>query len=306
MIDKRRIPQTDLSVSTLCLGTMTFGTPVGQADAIKLTHWAVDHGINFIDTANMYEGYARHIGSAGGVAEGILGEALKDRRDHVVLATKVGMKVGEASEDEGTSPAAIRKQLDKSLNRLSTDFVDICYLHKPDPDTPMADILAALDEAISSGKIRYYGVSNYSAEQLIELLDVADRNGLPRPVIHQPAYSLLKRDIEEDLLPLCEKEGLAVAPYQVLQGGLLTGRYKRGQEPPADSRKAEKPGWVWDLTDDLFDQLEQLEEEAEARGMSLVEHAILSVLDKPAVVSAVMGAKRVDQMEHLVRVVNRL
>jgi len=285
---------------------MTFGTPVGQPDAIKLTHWAVDHGINFIDTANMYEGYARHIGSAGGVAEEILGEALKDRRDHIVLATKVGMKVGEAPEDEGTSPAAIRKQLDKSLNRLSTDFVDIYYLHKPDPDTPMADILAALDEAISSGKIRYYGVSNYSAEQLTELLDVADRNGLPRPVIHQPPYSLMKRDIEEDLLPLCEKEGIAVAPYQVLQGGLLTGRYKRGQEPPADSRKAEKPGWVWDLTDDLFDQLEQLEEEAKARGMPLVEHAILSVLEKPAVVSAVVGAKRVDQMEHLVRVVNRL
>ena len=306
MTAKRRIPQTDLSVSTLCLGTMTFGTPVGQPDAIKLTHWAVDHGINFIDTANMYEGYARRIGSAGGVAEEILGKALVDRRDRVVLATKLGMKVGKVPEDEGTSPTAIRKQLDKSLSRLSTGFVDIYYLHKPDPATPLADTLGALKEAITSGKIRYYGVSNYSAEQLAELLDVADKNHLPRPVIHQPPYSLLRRDVEQDLLPLCEKESIAVAPYQVLQGGLLTGKYRRGQEPPADSRKVEKENWVWDLNDGVFNQLEQLEEEARARGRSLIEHAILSILEKPAVVSAVLGAKRVDQMECLVRVVDGL
>jgi aryl-alcohol dehydrogenase-like predicted oxidoreductase len=220
---------------------MTFGTPVAESEAIKLTHWAIDKGINFIDTANMYEGYARYLGSPGGVAEEILGKALADRRDRVVLATKVGMPVGSESEDRGSSPAAIRKQLDLSLKRLATDFVDIYYLHKPDVhNTPPVEIIGALNEAILAGKIRHYGVSNYSAEQLVELLRAADENGLPRPVIHQPPYSLLKPDVEKDLLPLCAKEGIAVACYQVFQGGLLTGKYHRGQEPPADC-----PLWIY-------------------------------------------------------------
>ena len=299
MISKRRIPQTDLAVSTLCLGTMTFGTPVGEAEAIRLTHWAIDQGINFIDTANMYEGYTRRIGSAGGVAEQILGKALAGRRDRVVLATKLGMKVGSAPEDEGTSPAAIRKHLDNSLRRLATDFVDIYYLHRPDPTVPLADVLTALSEAITQGKIRHYGVSNYSAGQLAELLKTADQCHLPRPVIHQPPYSLLNRQIEADLLPLCQREAIAAAPYQVLQGGLLTGKYRRGQAPSSDSRKAEKQEWVWDLTDSLFDRLEEIENEARAKGRSMLQHALLSALEKPAVVSLVVGAKRIDQTESL-------
>ena len=302
-MDKRQIPLTDLSVSTICLGTMTFGTPVEEADAISLTRWAIDHGVNFIDTANMYEGYARVIGSAGGVAEEILGKALEGRRDRVVLATKVGMNVGEAPEDEGISPAAIRTQLDRSLRRLATDFVDLYYLHKPYPETPLLDVLGALNEAISAGKIRHYGISNYSAEQTGELLEVADKNNLPRPVIHQPPYSLLNRDVEKDLLPLCEKEKIAVAPYQILQGGLLTGKYRRGQEPPGDSRRAQKENWVWDFTDELFDRLEEIEAEAKAKGRGLTQHALLSVLEQPAVVAAVLGVKRIDQLESLIRAV---
>lgn len=292
----RLIPKTDLHVSPLCLGTMTFGTPVGEADAIRLTHWAIDQGVNFIDTANMYEGYARTIGSPGGVAETILGKALADRRDCVVLATKVGMKVGTAPDDGGTSPAAIRKQLDRSLLRLATDFVDIYYLHAPDPQTPLADILGAIQDAIGAGKIRHYGVSNYSAGQLADLLMTADANGLPRPVIQQPPYSLLKRDIEIDLLPLCVREQIAVAPYQVLQGGLLTGKYRRGQPPPDGSRKSEHSGWVWDLEDELFDRLEQAEAEAMSRGQTLLEHALNWILEQPAVVSAIVGVKRVEQL----------
>ena len=143
----RRIPKTDLAVSTLCLGTMTFGTPVGEDDAIRMVHWAIDHGVNFIDTANIYEGYTRYLGSPGGVAERFLGKALAGRRDRVVLATKVGMKVGSAPEDEYTSPAAIGKQLDASLRRLATDFVDIYYLHRPDPNTPLPEIVGALSQA---------------------------------------------------------------------------------------------------------------------------------------------------------------
>lgn len=299
----RRIPQTDLEVSVLCLGTMTFGTPVGEAEAIDLTRWALDQGVNFIDTANMYEGYARTIGSPGGVAEEILGKALQGRRDRVVLATKVGMKVGSEPEDEFTSPAAIHKQLDASLRRLATDYVDVYYLHRPDPHASAVEILAALAKATASGKIRHYGISNYSAEQVTELLETADRSGLPRPVIVQPPYSLLNREIEKDLLPLCEREKIAVAPYGVLRGGLLTGKYRRGEPVPSGSRKVEAPHWISDLTPELFDELEQLEEEAKAKGRSLTAHAILSVLDRPAVVSAILGVKGKEQLGVLSEIV---
>ena len=290
----------DMDVPVLCLGTMTFGTPVGEREGIEIVRRALELGIRFVDTANMYEGYTRYIGSPGGVAEEILGKALADRRERVVLATKVGMKVGHAPEDEGTSPAAIRRQLDRSLQRLQTDSVDIYYLHRPDPDVPLADVLGALHEAIGQGKIRHYGVSNYSAEELAELLKVADENRLPRPVIHQPPYSLLKRDVEEDLLPLCQREDMAVAPYQALQGGLLTGKYRRDESPPTGSRKKEKAAWLPDLDDALFDRLEQIKWEAEATGRTMMEHAIRSVLEQPAVVSVVLGVKRIDQLEALV------
>lgn len=303
-MENRQIPKTDLSVSTICLGTMLFGTPVAEPQAIKLTQWAIEHGINFIDTANMYEGYSRHIGSRGEVAENILGKALQGRRDKVILATKVGMKVGDAPEDEFTSPAAIRKQLDNSLKRLATDFVDIYYLHKPDPDTPLADTIGALNEAIEQGKIRHYGVSNYSAEQTAELINAADANNLPRPVIHQPPYSLLKPDVQKDLLPLCEREQIAVAPYRVLEGGLLTGKYQRGKTPPPGSRRNEKPEWLADLGDQLFDKIERIEAQAQEKGRTILEHSLKETLTKPAIVSLVLGVKRIDQLENLIAILD--
>jgi len=242
-------------------------------------------------------------GSAGGVAETILGKALAGRREGIVLATKVGMKVGEDASDEGTSPEAIRKQLDLSLSRLATDYIDIYYLHRPDTSVAMEDILAELQNQIEKGKIRYYGISNYSAEQTAELLKAADRNNLPRPVIHQPPYSLFKRDVEKDLFPLCEKEGIAVAPYQVLQGGLLTGKYHRGGAVPEGSRKAEMAGWLPGFDDELFDKLQQIEEQAQSKGRTMMQHALLEVLRVPPVVSIVSGVKRIDQVESLIAAV---
>jgi aryl-alcohol dehydrogenase-like predicted oxidoreductase len=299
---RRNIPNTCLDVSSICLGTMNFGTPVGETEAIKLVHYALNRGVNFIDTANMYEGYSRVIGSAGGVAEEILGKALVGRRDQVVLATKVGMKVGNEPEDEGTSPAAISKHLELSLRRLATDFIDIYYLHKPDPKTPLVEILSALEKVIRKGKVRYYGISNYSAQQLAELLSVAEANGLPRPVICQPPLSLLKQDVIVDLLPLCEREEMAVAPYQVLQGGLLTGKYRRGETIPPDSRKAEKSGWVWDLTDELFYRLEEIEIQAKNAGLTMTQYSIRWVLSQPAVVAAILGVKRTGQLDEALAV----
>ena len=276
---------------------MTFGSPVGELDAIRLVHQAIDRGVNFIDTANMYEGYNRFLGSSGGVAEEILGKAINGRRDQVIVATKLGMKVGPAPEDEYTSPAAIRKQLDLSLKRLMIDCVDLYYLHRPDPSTPVVETLSALSREITAGKIKHYAVSNYNAEQLSELLAVADVNNLPRPVAHQAPLSLLKPELVSDLLPLCAREQIAVVPYQILQGGLLTGKYRRNQPVPSDSRKAEKEAWVWPLDDDLFDRLESFEGQAKQSGKNLMQYSISWALEQPAVVSAIVGVKRIEQLD---------
>ncbi|MBL9214392.1 MAG: aldo/keto reductase [Opitutaceae bacterium] len=292
----RPIPLTDLRVSPICLGTMTFGSPVGEADAVRLVHHALDRGVNFLDTANIYEGYARVVGSDGGVAETILGRALQGRRDAVV-ATKVGMKIGSGPDDEHTGAPAIRRQLDASLRRLAVDRIDLYYLHRPDPVTPLAETLAALAEAIRAGKIRHYGVSNYSAPQLAELLAVADRLGLPRPVAHQPPLSYLKPEAVADLLPLCARERIAVVPYQVLQGGLLTGKYRRDQPPPADSRMAEKPAWLPAPDAAWSDRLEVFEREARAANRTPAQQAVHWALRQPAVVSAIVGVKHLAQLD---------
>lgn len=298
-----RIPGTELNVSALCLGTMTFGSPMNEADSIALVHHAIDNGVNFMDTANMYEGYGRFIGSAGGVAEEILGKAIKGRRDRVVVATKLGMKVGDTPEDEHTSPAAIAKQLDRSLARLDIDYIDLYYLHRPDPVTPVEEIVAALGKAIESGKIRHYGISNYSAEQLHNLLKAADDQGLPRPVISQPALSLLNKEALEGHIPLCEREGIAVAPYRVIEGGLLTGKYSRNGSVPANSRIHEKPQWMPALNDETYDRLEEIERAAQSAGLSMMQYAFKWTLEQPAVVSAIIGVKRAEQLDDMIKAV---
>lgn len=299
---QNKIPKTDLNVSEICLGTMTFGSPIGKKKAIHLIDKAIDLGVSFIDTANMYEGYARVPGSAGGVAEVFIGDALKGRRDQVVLATKIGMCVGSAPEDKGTSPAAIRKHLELSLKRLNTDYIDIYYLHSPDPDTPIIEVLGELDRVIHQGKVRFYGISNFSVEQLNNLLTTADENKLPRPVICQPALSMLKQDALDDLLPVCAQQHIAVAPYQVLQGGLLTGKYRRGDLLPENSRKAEKGEWMWELTEHIYSKLEGIEMLAQKENISMTKYAIRWILAQPAVVTAVLGVTRLEQLEEAVLV----
>ena len=295
------IPNTDLNVFPVTLGTMTYGSPVAFDDAVRLTRYALAQGINLIDTANMYEGYSRFAGSAGGVAEEILGAAIAPQdRSRVLLATKLGMKVGSAPEDEGTSAAAVRRQLTASLKRLRTDYVDLYYLHRPDETSPLAQTLAALQEEMRAGRIRWYGVSNYSAAQLQALLDCADENGLPRPVVCQPPLSLLRRDALDELLPLCRREHIAVIPYQIYQGGLLTGKYRRGEQAPEGSRAQEKPDWVMALTDQLFDSLEGFAREAEARGLTMTQYALRWTLEQPAVVSAIVGVKSERQIDDAV------
>ena len=298
---RRAIPGTELMVSELCLGTMTFGTPVGREDAIGLCHAGFDAGINFIDTANSYEGYSRVVGSAGGVAETLIGAALKGRRADAVIATKVGMKIGPEADYEGLSPAHIRREAERSLTRLGIERIDLYYLHRPDPVVPLAETVAAMQGLIDAGKIAHWGISNFSAGQLAELLAVCDAGGWTRPVAVQPAYSLLKRDVEAELLPLCAREPLAVIPYQVLQGGLLTGKYGAAMVP-SDSRLAARPEWLGRVDEALFATLAELTTEANARGRTLIAHALLELLAAPAVTSLIVGATRPQQLRDLVAI----
>ena len=293
-----RIPGTELRVSRICLGTMTFGSPVGEEDAVRLVRYALDeHNINFIGPANMYEGYNRYAGSAGGVAEEIVGKAVRGARDRFVVATKVGMKVGTEPVDENTSPEAIRVQLRRSLKRMGTDYVDVYYLHRFDPDTEPQAIARAMGDELRAGTIRAWGVSNYTAPQLAALLEAARRENVPAPALCQPALSLLNRAALDDMLPLCEKENIGVVPYQVLQGGVLTGKYKRGAAAPEGSRLAEKPEWLKPFTDEVYNVLAECERAAEAAGVSMTQHALRWALAQPAVVSALIGVKRTEQID---------
>ena len=292
------IPRTEIRVSRLCLGTMTFGTPVPETDALRLVAAArEEYGINFIDTANMYEGYARAPGSAGGVAEEIVGRAVAGRRKDFVIATKLGMKVGSAPEEDMTSPEAIRVQLRRSLKRLGTDYVDIYYLHRYDPDTPPARIARAMGDELRAGLIRAWAVSNYTAEQLQALLAAAEEEGVPLPVLCQPQLSLLSRSALEALVPLCEKEGLGVVPYQVLHGGYLTGKYAPEAAAPAGSRMAEKPGWMKPMGEADWRIVEEARLRAAEEGISMTCYALRWALAQPAVVSALIGVKRESQIK---------
>jgi aryl-alcohol dehydrogenase-like predicted oxidoreductase len=298
-MDYRTLGSSGLLVSPICLGTMTFGKPVEETAAIRLVHSAIDQGINFVDTANVYEGYTRYLGSPGGTAEEIVGKALVDRRDQVVLATKVCAPVGPGPQDRGLSASHILRELDRSLKRLQTDYIDLYIVHWPDKHVPLETTMSALDQAVRSGKVRYIGASNHSAAQLCEMLWIADRTNGPRVVSSQIPFSLLRREFQNELA-FCEKHGIGVTPYQPLQGGLLTGKYKRNQALPADSRGAEKPEWMWDFDDQLFDRLEAFEALAREIDVPAAQLALSWALTQTAMSSMVVGVTRDSQIQDAV------
>lgn len=298
-MEHRRLGASGLLVSPICLGTMTFGSPVSEADAIRLVHGAIDRGVNFIDTANVYEGYARFLGSAGGVAETIVGKALKDRRDKMIVATKVGAPIGPGPQDRGLSAVHILREIDASLRRLQMDVIDLYIIHWPDKRVPLETTLTAIDVAQRQGKIRYFGASNHSAAQLCELLWIAEKQHGPRVVASQIPLSLLRRELDSEL-PFCAKHDIGVTPYQPLQGGLLTGKYRRGEAPPADSRGAEKPDWMWKQDDALFDRLERIDALSKRIETPFSRYALAWALAQPAIASLVVGVKRQEQIDDAV------
>lgn len=298
--DRELLGGSDIYVSRICLGTMTFGSPVAFEDAVGLIRHAESLGVNFIDTANMYEGYDRVAGSAGGVAEEIVGAAIAGARDRYVVATKLGMRVGEGPADEFTSPDAIRVQLDRSLQRLRTDYVDVYYLHRPDPHTDDEAIVAALGREIAAGRIRSWAVSNFGAAELANLVRAADAAGVPRPVACQPRINLLERAPLVDIVPLCRELGVSVVPYQVLAGGLLTGKYRRGVSPQPGTRAADKPDWVAAIDEDTQQLLDGFAEDAERAGTTMSAYALRWLADQPGIASVLVGATRANQIDDAV------
>jgi len=292
----RTLGNSGVVVPPICFGTMLFGNPVREPEAERLVHAAIDQGINFIDTANSYEGYDRTPGSRGGVAEEYLGRVLKARRERVVLLTKIGSPVGPDPHDKGSSRGHLQRELEKSLQRLQTDRIDLLMLHWPDLTVPFEESLGTLDRFVKEGKVRYFGVSNFVAWQLCELLWLSDRLKLERLVAYQPPYSILRRDIEISELLFCRKFGIGITCYQVLQGGWLSGRHP-GPTSGGAGRLVEKPQWLTPLPDSVWPRLESLSKIASRLNVSLAELAIAWTLRHREISSVVLGMRSLRNIE---------
>jgi len=295
VIDHRKLGSTGVSVSPLCLGAMMFGAwgNTDHEDSIRIVHRALDAGINFIDTADVY---------SRGESEEIVGKALAGgRRDSVVLATKVHGTMGEDPNQYGNSRRWIVKELENSLRRLGTDWVDLYQIHRPEPDTDIDETLAALSDLVHAGKVRYIGSSTFPAHQIVEAQWVAERRGRERFVCEQPPYSMLIRRIEADVLPVCERYGMGVIPWSPLAGGWLSGRYRKGGDSPGDSRRAQMIPSRYDMSipanQHKLEAAQALGELAEEAGMSLIEMALAFVANHPAVTAAIIGPRTMEQLE---------
>ncbi len=288
-MEYRTLSTTDLRVSRLCFGTMTFGSQADESAAARIADRCIDAGINFFDTANAYN---------QGVAETILGRALAGRRQKMILATKVGFKMGDVPDESGLSRAALRKALEASLKRLQTDYVDLYYLHLPDYGVPIEETLAAMDEAVRAGKVRYPAVSNYAAWQVCEIHWIAEKHGFRPPPVSQPMYNVLARGIEEEYLPFCKRFNVAVVPYNPLAGGLLAGKHSKSLGPVAGTRFDGNKMYLdryWH--DDYFAAVEELAGIARHVGKTLVELAFQWLLSQAQVDSIILGASQIGQLD---------
>jgi aryl-alcohol dehydrogenase-like predicted oxidoreductase len=294
-MEYRQLGNSGLLVSTIALGTMTFGGKdvfgnVGNTDvtgARRQVDMCLDAGVNLIDTANMY---------SSGAAEEILGEALNGRRDKVVVSSKVRLPMGDGPNDEGLSRWHILNQVEASLRRLNTDYLDIYHVHQWDGLTPLEETMQTLDGLVSSGKVRYLGVSNFSGWQLMKALSVADTHGYQRFVSNQIYYSLESRDAEYELVPVSVDQGLGILVWSPLAGGLLSGKYRRDRQPEDGRQLTEWSEPPVRDKDKLYDTIDTLVDVASARGASPAQVALAYLLTKPAVTSIIVGARRDEQL----------
>ena len=293
-MEQRNFGRTGVSVSPLCLGTMMFGAwgNTDHDDSIRIIHRALDAGINFVDTADVY---------SRGESEEIVGKALKGgRRDNVVLATKVHGKMGDDPNEFGNSRRWIIREVENSLRRLGTDWIDLYQIHRPEPDTDIDETLGALSDLVHAGKVRYLGSSTFPPSAIVEAQWAAERRGRERFVSEQPPYSILVRGVEADVLPTCLRHGMGVIPWSPLAGGWLSGRYRLDGEVETSRRAAMIPD-RYDMSKpenqrklEAADALARVAEEA---GLPLIQLALAWVIRNPAVTAAIIGPRTMEHLE---------
>lgn len=291
-MDYRPLGRTGVQVSPLCLGAMMFG-PWGnddRADSIRIIHRALGAGINFVDTADVY---------STGVSEEIVGEALQGRRDDVFLATKFFMPMSDDPNQRGGSRRWIMHEVENSLRRLNTDYIDLYQVHRPSPDTDVEETLGALTDLVRQGKVRYIGSSSYSGSQIVEAQWASRERNLERFVTEQPPYSILVRGIEEDVLPTIQRHGMGSLTYSPLGGGWLSGRWRKdaASAPTSSARPSARFDMSNPANQRKLDIVEELALLAEGAGLTLIELAIAFVINHPAVTAAIVGPRTMEQLE---------
>ncbi|MFF2886534.1 aldo/keto reductase [Paenibacillus sp. NPDC057967] len=286
-MEYRRLGVSGLKVSALGLGTNAFGKRSDERASIDIIHEALDSGITFIDTANIY---------AGSESERIIGVALEGRRHDAVLTTKAGLPRGAGAYERGSSRRHLMSELEGSLRRLQTDYVDLYQIHTFDPETPLEETLRTLDDMVRSGKVRYIGASNYYAWELMKALGISDKLGLNAYVSMQTSYSLADRTPERELIPLCLDQGLGIIPYFPLAGGILTGKYASAQDAPEGSRADTDPGFKRFMEDKNLKLARQVNELAAELGTTASTLSLAWLMARPAVSTVIVGATRVSQL----------
>jgi aryl-alcohol dehydrogenase-like predicted oxidoreductase len=298
-MEYRSLGRSGIKVSPLCLGTMFFGGRMSETESFKMMDACLDAGINFFDCANVY---------TGGRSEEVLGDALKKsrKRDRVILATKVHFPVNnEDPNASGNNRRHILDQCEKSLNRLKTDYIDLYYLHRPQPAVPIDESLRALDDLIRSGKVRYIGSSTFAAWQVMESLWVSKELNLNRFIAEQPPYNILDRRVERELVPMAKTYGIALMPWSPLAEGFLTDRYRRGTEPAADSRAGQdKHLRQQRYTDKVFDVIESVQQLAREKGCSTVQLALAWNMQQPGITSPIMGPRTIAHLNDCLGALN--
>ena len=288
-MEYRSLGRTGLKVSSICLGTMTFGKSADRSESARMVDRSLDSGVNFFDTADSYN---------DGESEILLGKALEGKRGDAVVATKFFNPMGPGPNDSGMSRVHTMRAIEESLGRLGMDYVDIYYIHHVDDQTPLDEMLRTMDDLVRQGKVRYIACSNYEAWRLCDALGFSDSRGLARFECYQPQYSLVVRDIEQELIPLCQAKGLGVVVWSPLGGGFLTGKYKPGERTISGSRSDE--GWAYPqryFAANADDTLKTLLDISKKAGYTPAAAAIQWVLDQPAVTSAIVGARNSQQLK---------
>ena len=284
----KALPKTSLIVPELCLGTMMFGGQTSEAESLRIMDYAYDHGLNFFDTANSY-----HVGES----EKIVGKALKGRREHIILATKVGSPMGDDPNKIGLSRRNLLAALDASLKRLNTDFIDIYYLHTPDYGTELEETLDTMSTLVRSGKVRYVGVSNYAAWQCADMLAICDKRGGVAPVVSQNVYNLITRGIEAEFVPFLEAHDMGMVIYNPIAAGLLAGKHKPGA-PVENTRFSINQVYYdryWSVEN--FAAVEQLSAIAGETGLTILELAMKWCAMNARVTSIITGVSKLEQLE---------